>query len=161
LFIFARFHATAGREEDVASALRDVLPPTRAEAGCLDIRGHRAVGDKRLFYIHSRWVDEAAFEVHAGLPHTVRFVDQVRQLIDHELEVARTRPIIMEIRVARPEDATAAYQVRRSHRPISDLRSSARRPAVIAGSAAICDLTASDYTAPLAAPPAVDRPVMP
>jgi quinol monooxygenase YgiN len=118
LFIFARFHANAGQEEDVASALRDVLPPTRAEAGCLSVQAHRAVGDKRLFYIHSRWVDEAAFEVHAQLPHTVRFIDRVQELIDHPLEVTRTRPIT-EIRAARPEDAPAACDVLR--RSITEL----------------------------------------
>jgi quinol monooxygenase YgiN len=30
----------------------------------------RSIRDPRLFYIHSRWVDEAAFDTHAGLPHT-------------------------------------------------------------------------------------------
>ncbi len=102
----------------MASALRDVLPPTRADPCCLDIRAHRAADDGRLFYIHLRWVDEAAFEAHARLPHSVRFIDRVRMLIDHPFEVIRTRPIT-EIRAARPEDAAAACEVLR--RSITDL----------------------------------------
>lgn len=90
LFIFARFRALEGREEDVASALRDTVPPTREEPGCREIDAYRSVRDPRLFYIHSRWTDEAAFERHATLPHTVRFVERVEKLIDHPLEVTRT-----------------------------------------------------------------------
>jgi hypothetical protein len=45
------------------------------------------VGDHRLFYIHSRWVDEAAFDKHADLPHTVEFLRQVERLIDQPLDI--------------------------------------------------------------------------
>lgn len=91
LTIFARFHARQGREADVAAALADVVPPTRAEAGCLEIAAYRAQRDPREFFICSRWTHEAAFEAHAGLPHTVRFLARVRPLIDHPLDVARAR----------------------------------------------------------------------
>ena len=91
LVIFARFHAREGREDDVAAAIREVVPPTRAEASCRSIEAYGSIRDPRLFYIHSRWIDEAAFEVHAALPHTVRFLETVQSLIDHALDVARTR----------------------------------------------------------------------
>lgn len=93
LFIFARFHAREGQEAAVAAALRDTVIPSRAEPGCLAIEAYRSVRDPRLFFIHSRWIDEAAFDTHAGLPHTVRFVERVQPLIDHPLEVIRTQPI--------------------------------------------------------------------
>jgi quinol monooxygenase YgiN len=91
LFIFARFHARAGEETNVAEALRDVLGPSRAEAGCIAIDAFASTRDPRLFYIHSRWIDEAAFDLHATLPHTVRFVDRMTRLIDHPFEVTRAR----------------------------------------------------------------------
>ena len=93
LFIFARFHARAGQHDEVASALRDVVPPTRAEPGCRAIDAYRCTGDPRLFYIHSRWDDETAFDRHAEQPHTVRFLERVQSLIDHPLDVTRSRPI--------------------------------------------------------------------
>jgi quinol monooxygenase YgiN len=93
LVIFARFQAGEGRAEEVAAALREVVPPTRAEPDCLGIEAFRSTRDARLFYIHSRWRDEAAFEHHATLPHTMRFIARVQTLIDHELEVSRTRPL--------------------------------------------------------------------
>ncbi|MDQ2936136.1 MAG: antibiotic biosynthesis monooxygenase [Acidobacteriota bacterium] len=89
LFIFARFHARPGNESAVENALRNVVAPSREEAGCLSIYAFRSTQDSRLFYIHSSWVDEAAFEIHAGLPHTVRFIEEVQTLIDHPLDVTR------------------------------------------------------------------------
>ena len=93
LFIFARFHARAGREGDVRRVIEIVLPQTRAEPGCLSAGLFRSVRDPRLFFIHSRWRDEAAFDAHAGLPHTVAFLDAVAPLIDHDLDVSRTEMI--------------------------------------------------------------------
>ena len=93
LFIFARFHASEGCEDAVAAAIRDVGGPTREEPGCLSIAAYRSTADPSLFYIHSRWIDEAAFDLHASLPHTVRFLERVQALIDHPLDVNRTLPL--------------------------------------------------------------------
>ena len=70
-----------------------MVAPSRAEPGCLDIHAFRSTRDARLFYIHSRWTDEAAFERHGGLPHTVHFVERVAPLLDHALDVTRTTRI--------------------------------------------------------------------
>ena len=93
LFIFARFHARPGNEGAVAVVLRDVLGPWREEPGCLNIHAFRSTRDPRLYYIHLRWKDEAAFENHAELPHTVRFLERVEPLIDHPLEVTSAERI--------------------------------------------------------------------
>jgi len=93
LFIFARFHAHPGNEGAVAEVLLHVLAPSREEPGCLSIHAFRSTRDPRLFYIHSRWKDEAAFEHHAGLPHTLRFVERLEPLIDHPLDVTRAERI--------------------------------------------------------------------
>jgi len=92
LFIFARFHAREGQQEAVEAALRDVVTPTREEPGCTEIAACRSVRDARLFWIHSRWIDEAAFEKHADLPHTARFIERVQHLIDHPLDISRSHP---------------------------------------------------------------------
>lgn len=90
LWIFAPFRARQGAEEELVEAFREMLPAVRAEEGCVSIdvfRDKRAGG---LFYIHSRWTNEAAFDRHAEMPHTMRFVERTRQLITHDLQVART-----------------------------------------------------------------------
>ena len=91
LYIFARFHAKSGNESTVEAALRAVVPPTRAEAGCVSINTFRSTRDPQLFYLHSRWVDEAAFDHHATLPHTMKFIETVQPLIDHEFDLTRAR----------------------------------------------------------------------
>ena len=93
LYIFARFYARDGQGEDVAAAIRDVVTASRREPGCRAIDGYRSMRDPLLLYIHSRWVDEAAFDRHASLPHTVRFLERVTRLIDHPLDITRSRPL--------------------------------------------------------------------
>ena len=66
--------------------------PSSAEPGCLSIAAYRSSRDAGLVF-HSRWVDEAAFEIHAGLPHTVRFLARVEKAIDHPVDVSRTEPL--------------------------------------------------------------------
>ena len=40
------------------AALREVVAPSRQEPGCVAIGAYRSTRDPRLFYIHSRWIDE-------------------------------------------------------------------------------------------------------
>ena len=93
LYIFARFYARDGQGEDVAAAIHDVVTASRREPGCRAIDGYRSMRDPLLLYIHSRWVDEAAFDRHASLPRTVRFLERVTRLIDHPLDITRSRPL--------------------------------------------------------------------
>lgn len=93
LFIIARFHAHPGNEDALAAAMLEVIAPTQAEPGCLSIHAFRSKRDAQLFFICSRWKDEAAFDAHAGLPHTARFLAAVEPLIDHPLEVNRVERI--------------------------------------------------------------------
>src|SRR5438477_7686716 len=90
LVIIARFHAREGQEAAVESALREQVPKVRAEPGCLSISALRSTRDRRLFFIHSRWRDEAAFEIHAELASTQAFVARMESLIDHPFDANRT-----------------------------------------------------------------------
>lgn len=93
LYIFARFHVSEGHETDAVNAVREVLVPSRSEAGCLSIHAFRSIRDPRLFYIHSKWKDEAAFDTHARLPHTVRFRERMETFMDHSFDVTRAEQI--------------------------------------------------------------------
>jgi quinol monooxygenase YgiN len=94
LSIFARFHAREGLEAAVDEALREQVPLVWDEPGCLEIGAYRSTRDPRLFWIASHWADEAAFEAHAELPNTTRFVERMQALIDHPFEAARASRII-------------------------------------------------------------------
>lgn len=92
-FVFVRLHAKDGEENAVEAALREVMGPSREEPGCLSFHLFQSARDPRLFYIHSRWLDEEAFQRHASLPHTERFLKKVDALLDIPREVARTHMI--------------------------------------------------------------------
>ena len=93
-FIFARFHALPGQEKGVEDALRKIIAPTRQqEPGCLEIHIFRSIKDARLFYIHSRWLDETAFDHHISQPYIKKFAEEVELLIDHKLDTTRATVI--------------------------------------------------------------------
>jgi quinol monooxygenase YgiN len=89
LFIFARFDVREGNENEASATLREQASRVRVETGCLAIHAFSSVRDARLFYIHSRWIDEAAFNIHAELPSTIQFVKRMQNLIDHPFEPTR------------------------------------------------------------------------
>lgn len=93
LVIFARFHAIEGQEDALAVELRKTSARTRSEPGCLFIEVYHSVRDRRLFFLNSRWSDEAAFEVHAMLASTIVFVERASRLIDHSFDVTRSKAL--------------------------------------------------------------------
>jgi quinol monooxygenase YgiN len=70
-----------------------VVEPSRAETGCLAIHVFESLREPFVFAIHSEWVDEAAFELHAQLPHTVRFLAAAEKLLPHPVQGLRSREI--------------------------------------------------------------------
>jgi quinol monooxygenase YgiN len=90
LYFFGRFHARPGAEDGLKAAILQVLRPSREEAGCIGIHAFRSRKDSALFFIHSQWIDEAAFDLHASLAHTVRFIEAAQPLLDQPLETTRT-----------------------------------------------------------------------
>ena len=67
--------------------------PTRLEPGCLGYGAFQSLRDADEFYIHSRWKDQAAFDRHAELRHTVRFVAEVEPLLDHPFKASLMKQI--------------------------------------------------------------------
>jgi quinol monooxygenase YgiN len=94
MHFFARFEARPGKETEFRQELLRMIPPTQAEAGCLGIRIFQSFRQPFVFAIHSEWADEAAFDLHAQLPHTLRFVAAAGELLTHPVEGLRTREIV-------------------------------------------------------------------
>ena len=92
-YVFVRLYARQGEEGAVEEALREVMGPSREEAGCLSFHAFRSMRDPRLFFIHSQWADADAFQKHAELPHTVRFLERMDALLDQPRDVTRTEMI--------------------------------------------------------------------
>lgn len=93
IHFFVRLEPRSGKEAEFREELLRVVEPTRAERGCLAIQVFESLREPFVFAIHSEWVDEAAFELHAQLPHTVRFLGAAEKLLTHFVQGMRTREI--------------------------------------------------------------------
>lgn len=69
------------------------MEAARTEPGCLTIHVYESSGEPQRFAIHSEWADEAAFEKHAELPHTVRFLKAADALLTYSVHGLRTHEI--------------------------------------------------------------------
>ena len=90
---FIRFEPQPGKELEFREELLRVIEPSKAETGCVAMHVFESLRDPCLFAIHSEWTDETAFELHAKLPHTVRFLAAAGKLLTHPVQGLRTREI--------------------------------------------------------------------
>jgi quinol monooxygenase YgiN len=88
-----RFDPLPGKAAEFREELLRVVELTRTEKGCLSILAFESVREPAAFGIHSEWVDEAAFDLHGQMPHTMRFVAAAEQLLGRPVEGLRSRPI--------------------------------------------------------------------
>lgn len=93
IHVFVRFEPLPGKEIEFRNEVQRVVELSQAKAGCVAIRMFESLREPIEFAIHSEWVDEAAFELHARLPHTVRFLAAAKTLLTHPIEGLRTRQI--------------------------------------------------------------------
>ena len=63
-----------GHEEEVAEAMRAMVPASRAEPGCRMYVAHRSLDDPRRFMFYEQYVDEDAFQAHTRTEHYQRWV---------------------------------------------------------------------------------------
>src|ERR1700749_1127853 len=67
--VIAKYRARAGEEARVATALGEMVEPTRAEPGNLDYQVFRDPKDPALFVLFERYADADAFDAHRATPH--------------------------------------------------------------------------------------------
>jgi quinol monooxygenase YgiN len=90
LDVFIRFEPKPGKNKRLLEELTRVIPPSRAEPGCVSINLYESTRQPLAYFIHSEWVDEQAFEMHAELPHTKHFLSQLPELTSNPFHAART-----------------------------------------------------------------------
>ena len=90
---FVRFEPQPGKDKEFRNELLKVIEASRTEPGCMAIRGFESLRAPAVFWIHSEWVDEAAFDLHAQLPHTIGFLQDAERLLTHPIQGMRSREI--------------------------------------------------------------------
>lgn len=96
MHFIVRFEARDGCEDSFRAALHAVADASRRELGCVGFRVFEAAHDPRVFAIHSEWTNDAAFDLHATLPHTRRFLTEGAALLTHEIHGLRLRNLSAE-----------------------------------------------------------------
>jgi len=69
LTIVATIQALPGHENDVEKALQEVVPPTLAEAGCIQYDLHRDLQKPGLFLFYENWATREEWDAHMESDH--------------------------------------------------------------------------------------------
>jgi len=88
-----RFEPLPGKETEFRNEVLRVSEHSRTEPGCLRLDVFQSLHEPFVFAIHSEWLDESSFELHATLPHTVRFLEVAAKLLNHPIQGLRLRQI--------------------------------------------------------------------
>jgi quinol monooxygenase YgiN len=85
LIIVATITARDGNQALVREALEQVVPPSRAEAGCLRYDLHIDLGNHASFVMLEAWRDQAALDAHEATPHFQALVQAVAGKADVQI----------------------------------------------------------------------------
>ena len=67
--LVARYLVRAGREDEVAQALREFAALARAESGCSQYVVHQDPSEPRRILLYEQYLDQRALEAHRETPH--------------------------------------------------------------------------------------------
>ncbi|TFW26028.1 putative quinol monooxygenase [Duganella callida] len=77
LIVVATITAREGNEALVRAALEQVVPPSRAEAGCKRYDLHVDLGNHASFVMLEAWRDAEALAAHEATPHFQALVEAI------------------------------------------------------------------------------------
>lgn len=79
--VTAILKAHSGKEELLRSALNKVIPPSRAEAGCLAYVLHESIEEPGTFVFYEKYADDSALESHIQSSHYQAYRKEVESLL--------------------------------------------------------------------------------
>ncbi|KUP09494.1 monooxygenase [Bacillus coahuilensis p1.1.43] len=82
IVITAILKAKSGREDELFEALKEVIEPSRTEAGCLQYDLHRSTDDPSVFVFYERWKDEDAVQDHVASEHYQAYRERGEELVE-------------------------------------------------------------------------------
>ncbi|MES2820514.1 MAG: putative quinol monooxygenase [Pseudomonadota bacterium] len=88
LTLIATLTALPDQAAAVEAGLRQLVPPSQAEAGCLQYNLHRHQDDPRVFSMIEQWQDADALKAHQQTAHFLAFGQRCGSLlerVDHQL----------------------------------------------------------------------------
>ncbi|WP_300452559.1 putative quinol monooxygenase [Accumulibacter sp.] len=89
LRIIARICARAGREAELRVVLRELLPATRSESGCLAYQLFQNADRVGEFVTVEQWTDQAAADAHLASPHVAAALARATDLLAQPPQIHR------------------------------------------------------------------------
>lgn len=86
--VLAKFKAKAGKEEALKQAIMACVPPTRAEAGCINYDLHKSSDDSATFILYENWVSKKLLEEHLEMPYLVDLKAKLDDLCAEPLDIS-------------------------------------------------------------------------
>jgi quinol monooxygenase YgiN len=87
LTLTATMRVKPGEEGRFLAAARQVLEPTRAEAGCVDYRLHQSADDPAAFVFYENWRSRDDLDLHLETPHIRAFVAAIEPILEAPMEL--------------------------------------------------------------------------
>ncbi len=87
LIVIARLKAKSGMEDLVGESLKQLIAPTRAEAGCLDYILHRDNNDPASWILYERWASRADLDAHFQQPYMQQLLARGPQMLEGGVEM--------------------------------------------------------------------------
>lgn len=79
--LLAHIQAKPGLGSALEAHVRQVVAPSRAEAGCVSYTLHRVTGNPDAFVFYEKWTDQAALDAHVASPHYKTYREQTASLL--------------------------------------------------------------------------------
>ena len=81
LTVIARMTAKEGKEDELRSALLELVPTTLAEDGNVNYDLHVATDDPRTFFFYENWESGEKLDAHLAADHLVAFANRLDDLL--------------------------------------------------------------------------------
>ncbi|SIR36229.1 Quinol monooxygenase YgiN [Rhizobium sp. RU20A] len=82
LTVIATLRARKGLEQSLFDALKALLPPTRAEAGCVIYDMHRSIEEPGTFKFFEIWESRTHWDAHMQTAHLTAFAARQAELAE-------------------------------------------------------------------------------
>ncbi|MFG6204500.1 putative quinol monooxygenase [Pseudomonas retamae] len=79
----ATLTARPGQQDALEQALRALVAPSRAEAGCGQYDLHRDLADPQVFYVIEHWASDEVLQAHNASAHFQQFQSSAGDTIEH------------------------------------------------------------------------------
>src|ERR1700693_4069311 len=89
LTVVARVRAKTGQEIRLRQELQRLVPPTRAEAGCLRYDLHESTTEPGWFLLYEIWKSEADLQAHFQTQYLKAFFSVVPEIADGPSEITK------------------------------------------------------------------------